>query len=140
MSESVLELRESGAIVYDQKYFLNNNIDNVWLQEEEQQQEKLTKQPSYNNDELHTIYGWYKISRAPTQRNEIKKCTWRNVNVKKSMIEGIKRANYQNKMDRIQNEMYRPNLSQPSKEHLESYLKNWNNWWKKLINDVFFFI
>ena len=39
------------------KNFLNNNIDNVWLQEEEQQQEKHTKQPSYNNDELHAIYG-----------------------------------------------------------------------------------
>ena len=39
------------------------------------------------------------------------------------MIEGNKRANYQNEMDRVQNEMYRPNLSQPSKEHLEDYYK-----------------
>ena len=42
---------------FHQNFILNNNIDNVRLQEEEQQQEKHTKQPSYNNDELHAIYG-----------------------------------------------------------------------------------
>ena len=43
--------------------------------------------------------------------------------LRKNMIEGNKRANYQNEMDRVKNELYRPNLSQPSKEHLESYSK-----------------
>ena len=36
--------------------------------------------------------------------------------MRKNMIEGNKRANYQNEMDRVKNELYRPNLSQPSKE------------------------
>ena len=34
---------------------------------------------------------------------------------RKDMIEGNKRANYQNELDRVQNELYRPNLSRPSK-------------------------
>ena len=42
---------------HHKNFILNNNIDNVWLQEEEQQQEKHTKQPTHNNDELHAIYG-----------------------------------------------------------------------------------
>ena len=41
--------------------------------------------------------------------------------LRKNMIEGNKRANYQNELDRVQNELYRPNLSRPSKEHLENY-------------------
>ena len=34
------------------KNFLNNNIDNVWFQEEKQQQKKHPKQSTYNHDEL----------------------------------------------------------------------------------------
>ena len=43
--------------------------------------------------------------------------------LRKDMIEGNKRANYQNELDRVKNELHRPNLSHPSKEHLEEYYK-----------------
>ena len=40
--------------------------------------------------------------------------------LRKDMFEGNNRANYQNELDRVKNELYRPNLSRP-KEHLENY-------------------
>ena len=52
---------------------------------------------------------------------------------RKDMIEGNKRANYQNELDRVQNELYRPNLSRPSKEHLEEYYTKL----KKLMNETY---
>ena len=39
--------------------------------------------------------------------------------MRKDMIEGNKRANYQNELDRIQNELYRPNLPYMSRHHME---------------------
>ena len=53
--------------------------------------------------------------------------------LRKNMIEGNKRANYQNEMDRIQNELHRPNLSRPSKEHLENYYSKL----KKLMEETY---
>ena len=56
ISESILELRESGSIVYDKKkYFSKLIIYNVSSQEEEQQQEKQQKQSTYY-DELQSFY------------------------------------------------------------------------------------
>ena len=53
--------------------------------------------------------------------------------LRKDMIEGNKRANYQNELDRVQNELYRPNLSRPSKEHLENYYSKL----KKLMDETY---
>ena len=53
--------------------------------------------------------------------------------LRKDMIEGNKRANYQNELDRVKNELHRPNLSHPSKEHLEEYYKKL----QKLMNETY---
>ena len=53
--------------------------------------------------------------------------------LRKDMIEGNKRANYQNELDRVNNELHRPNLSHPSKEHLEEYYKKL----QKLMNETY---
>ena len=53
--------------------------------------------------------------------------------LRKDMLEGNKRANYQNEIDRIQNELHRPNLSHSSKEHLENYYSKL----KKLMDETY---
>ncbi len=53
--------------------------------------------------------------------------------LRKDMIEGNNRANYQIEMDRKQNELHRPNLSKPSKEHLENYYTKF----KKLMDETY---
>ena len=60
--------------------------------------------------------------------------------LRKNMIEGNKRANYQNEMDRLQGEMYRPRLAYSSREHLEERYKQLKSYWKKLINDINYFL
>lgn len=45
------------------------------------------------------------------------------VSLRKDMIDSNKRANYQNEMDRITNELSRPNLPHASREHLEDRIK-----------------
>ncbi len=47
--------------------------------------------------------------------------------LRKDMIQGSKRANYQNKLDRINNALHRPNLSHSSKKYLEEYFKKLQN-------------
>ena len=53
--------------------------------------------------------------------------------LRKDMLEGNKRANYQNEIDRIQNELHSLNLSHSSKEHLENYYSKL----KKLMNETY---
>ena len=49
------------------------------------------------------------------------------LSLRKDMIEPNKRSNYQNEMDRITNELSRPNLPYMSKQHLEDRVKQLKN-------------
>ena len=55
------------------------------------------------------------------------------VMMRKDMIEGNKRANYQNELDRIQNELYRPNLPHMSRQHMDERYKQL----QKLIDETY---
>ena len=45
------------------------------------------------------------------------------LSLRKDMIESNKRSNYQNELDRLTNEISRPNLPYPTKQHLEHRVK-----------------
>ena len=45
------------------------------------------------------------------------------VALRKDMIQANARSNYQNELDRLTNEISRPNLPHPTKEHLEHRIK-----------------
>ena len=47
--------------------------------------------------------------------------------LRKDMIEANKRSNHQNEYDRIMNELSRPNLPHPTREHLEERLRQMKN-------------
>ena len=49
------------------------------------------------------------------------------LSLRKDMIESNKRVNYQNELDRIKNELSRPNLPHATKEHLEDRVKQMKN-------------
>ena len=49
------------------------------------------------------------------------------VSLRKDMIESNKRSNYQNELDRITNELSRPNLPHATREHLEDKVKQMKN-------------
>ena len=49
------------------------------------------------------------------------------------MIEGNKRANYQNEMDRLQGEIHRPRMAYSTREHLEERYKQL----KKLMEETY---
>ena len=42
------------------------------------------------------------------------------ISLRKDMIESNKRSNYQNEIDRLTNELYRPNLPHSTKEHMQN--------------------
>ena len=42
------------------------------------------------------------------------------VSLRKDMIESNKRSNYQNEIDRLTNELYRPNLPYSTQEHMKN--------------------
>ena len=53
--------------------------------------------------------------------------------MRKNMIEGNKRANYQNEMDRLQGEIHRPRMAYSTREHLEERYKQL----KKLMEETY---
>ena len=53
--------------------------------------------------------------------------------MRKKKIEGNKRANYQNEMDRLQGEIHRPRMAYSTREHLEERYKQL----KKLMEETY---